>query len=245
MPLIGRNSRNSLGAITRKGILRAFLMLAVVYTLLIVILLRVVFPLLFPENEGFDYMQGYTFTAITLISLIPFLNGSMLIIMMPAGLPKDGAENNNAGGADSENGVRSVVVLSVVLTLVMTLTSMYLTDPVSTEGWLRSLFVALLMAAMAPLIPVLTALMIRGRFSGIVSAIFMLLLTLTLPAGLLLNRPWSYLAFPSPFYWTGWAWVVTDQKESLLYGFISVSLSFIIFFPGYRKLSAVKPGNAV
>jgi fluoroquinolone transport system permease protein len=58
------------------------------------------------------------------------------------------------------------------------------------------------------------------------------------PLGLLLHHPWNYFAFFSPLYWISWAWIISVPFESLIYGAISMIITFgciLIFFRHFLK----------
>jgi hypothetical protein len=149
--------------------------------------------------------------------------------------------SGNDEGIETDPGRNSLIArleVSAILSFITALPVIYLTDPVSTEGWLRGIYAALLLAFNAPFIFLLITCCRTGGLRGLVFSILTVMLLLAVPSGLLLHHPWNYLAFFSPFYWVGWAWVITAPGESVLYGIISLAVTaagIAIFYRVYRR----------
>jgi hypothetical protein len=238
-----RDILNYLSGFVSKGAFRIILALPVSYTLLIILFMLLIFPLISSENSqsgDFNSSRNYTLMAVTLVSIIPFLTGCLFALLHQEEAFVGGTDHFSSGNTANKKIIFSGIAVCVIMTFLLNLPVIYITDPVSSEGWLRSLFIAFLLATLAPLIFFLTAILFRERLSKIKALFIMLLLTMTLPVGLLLHRPWSYLAFFSPFYWTGWAWIVPSPMESLLYGIIAGGLTLISIILLFRWITEKK-----
>jgi hypothetical protein len=115
----------------------------------------------------------------------------------------------------------------------MILPVIFVTDPVPTEGWVRTIYASLLLSVTAPFIFLFLAAFgsTRGRWTILATISFVFLLAL--PSGMMLHHPWNYIAFFSPFYWSGWAWVIASPVEAVMYGSISAGVTAagsIIFY---------------
>ena len=90
-------------------------------------------------------------TAITLISSIPLIYGLLFsFIHLTESRFRQRADQMNSDAVS--NASYSRMAFSAFLSFIMVLPVIYLTDPVSTEGWLRSIYAAFLLAVMAPFI---------------------------------------------------------------------------------------------
>jgi hypothetical protein len=98
------------------------------------------------------------------------------------------------------------------------------------EGWLRTIFVSLLMSFQAPLLLLFVSSLSGNRNKGLALSGLSVIFLASIPFGLLVHHPWNYFAFFSPFYWISWAWVTSVPIESLLYGAISMILTFCCIF---------------
>jgi fluoroquinolone transport system permease protein len=213
------------------------LLAALLYPLITILFLRFVVPpvseLIF-SRTGFRLGLYYTIIAITLISAIPAVFGFIF-----ASIHLNNSELNrlNIDQAEPAN-KKSLLYFRMIVAILLSIITLYLTDlitdPVPSEGWLRSLFVTFLLAVQSPFV-----LLFILSFSGSRAKVILLtklygIFLITVPLGLLLHHPWNYAMFFSPLYWISWAWVTYTPSESLFYGAISIVISFGFNIWSYR-----------
>ena len=211
------------------------LLSAALYPLLTILLLRFainpVSDLMFSET-GFSLEYYYTIIAISLISVIPVVFGLIyaFIFLNNSELSSLNVDPAISSGNKSFPGKRMIV--PALLSIITVLITVLITDPAPSEGWLRSLFAALLFSVQAPLIVLLTVSAAKNKKKKILLTSLYGLVLVAVPLGLLLHHPWNYFLFFSPLYWATWAWIIPSAAESLVYGTISLILSVavIVFF---------------
>ena len=220
-------------SVSRVPVLLCAFLSPVFITLFLVYLFPPIFGLT-RSADAFTYVQYYSVCSVTLISAIPFIYG---LIFSYIHLTEFQSRFNKDTEKPGKYGGRTLLIRMVVSSLIsfpMVLTAIYLTDAVSTEGWLRSIFASMLLAIMAPFIFLFVAGFSRGRNNRKLMSIISLIFLITAPAGLLLHHPWNYFAFFSPFYWISWAWVIGSPAESIIYGVISTLIASACMFVCYR-----------
>jgi len=198
---------------------------------------------LFPFISGFNrpedalsYGRYYSLTAITLVSAIPFIYGILFsFVHLKEVHPL------SSGRADVRiPGTKSILIsrmaISSVLSFILVLPVIYITGAVSSEGWLRGIYAAFLLAITAPFIFIFSTCFSHDRKSWKIISLISVIFLITVPSGLLLHHPWNYFIFFSPFYWTGWAWVITSPAESIVYGMISLAITAIFSLICFRDL---------
>lgn len=117
------------------------------------------------------------------------------------------------------------IVMTMSLSFILILISVLITNPVPSEGWLRTVFVIFLLTIQAPFVFLLIGSLADNRNEGLaLSAIYGIFL-ITVPLGMVLHHPWNYLAFFSPLYWIGWTWIEYSAVESLEYGIIAIIIT--------------------
>jgi hypothetical protein len=190
------------------------------------------------NSDLFGYGRFYSVTAISLFSAIPVIYG-LLFSYIHLSDPYYNDQRSQSISDTVGHILLSRIIVTGILSLTVMLPVILLTDPVSTQGWLRGIYAALILSASAPFIfLVMVASDRSGQGWGVLLAIVFLL---AVPAGMSLHRPWNYFAFFSPYYWSGWAWVITSPVEGLIYGLISLVLTAagsIVFYrsiPGDKK----------
>jgi hypothetical protein len=215
------------------------LLSALLSPFIVTLLLLFVFPLvtgLSRSEDPFLYDRYYTVTAITLISVIPVIYG-LLFSFVHRSESRSAGNNDSSAGVDLTWHLKQRTAFSAILSFCLILPLIYLTDAVSTEGWLRSIYVAFLFSVMTSLIFLFSICFSREiklrKYVFLISAI----LLMTVPSGLLLHHPWNYILFFSPFYWLGWAWIIASPAESLLYGIISLVISCVVMLILCRYIS--------
>lgn len=203
---------------------------------IIALFLLYCFPLFsgsYGSGDVIAYMRYYSLTSITLIFAIPFIYGLLFSIIHLKKLHPPGNMGADSPVRIDKSVLISRMALSSALSFILVLPVIYVTDPVSTEGWLRSVYAAFLLAITAPFIFILAVSFSGGWKKKAVSVLYLLFL-ITVPAGLLLHHPWSYFIFFSQFYWAAWAWVVVTPAESLVYGMISAVITAILTVKCFR-----------
>ena len=201
-----------------------------------ILLLKYVFPpfsgLIFSKT-GYHPDRYYSVIAITLVSIIPALIGSVnaLILLHEKELHKGQMVTTIQDSQYKSLFVRMVV--SAFISFVLVIITIILAKPVPTEGWLRTLFAASLLSIQAPFVFLFISSLPGNRRKRFVFSGFYWILLIVVPLGLLLHHPWNYFTFFSPFYWISWAWVIPVPKDSFIYGAIAIALTsaaIITFF---------------
>ena len=172
---------------------------------------------------------------VFLISAVPFIFGLVFSFIQLA-CKRFSDKNESVQSTGEKNDLFIIrLVISGLSAFAIVLPVIFLTDAVTTEGWLRSIYVSLLLATMAPFICAFSAgsggSLFRWRIRSVISILFIL----PVPFGLILHHPWNYLAFFSPFYWINWAWIIPSPTESLIYGLISMALTVAGLLILYRR----------
>jgi hypothetical protein len=217
---------------------KPLLLCMLLYPLFVVLFLVFIYPLISqiasPRDEV-SHWSYYGLTGITLIFAIPFLYGLLFSLLQGKQYPPSGQDEGGVG----DHGRSSLLIrleVCVLLSFFVTLPVICLTDPVSTEGWLRKIYAAFLLAINVPFIFLLISCCREKSKRALFLSVFSVMLLLAVPSGLLLHHPWNYFAFFSPFYWVGWAWVINSPAESLMYGAISLAVTAVwtgIFYKVY------------
>jgi hypothetical protein len=196
-------------------------------SVLILVLLKLVFPLvaenLYSGNVT-TLTSYYTFVAITLLVIVPPLTG----MIYARDLLNETGLHFLQSYADNQSVRRSItcrMAVSSIVSFVLVLIIIILSDPVPSEGWLRNLFAAFLFSVQAPFTVLLTVSASKNKSKKIVFTILYGLVLVAAPLGLILHHPWNYFVFFSPLYWAAWAWIVQAVAESLVYGTIALILS--------------------
>ena len=205
--------------------------------LVILFLLKIVFPLLGQltfSKTGFQVSSYYSFIAITLICFVPYLIG-----MLYANVLRDIQSSDLPAAPFSLKSFLLVrMFLVAFISFVFVLLTIFLVKPVPTEGWLRNLFAACLLSFQAPFVCLMICIPVEKKVNRIPVFILICILLITVPFGLLVHHPWNYFVFFSPLYWLSWAWIVRSPVESLIYGSISIFLTFgaiVLLYRNYNK----------
>lgn len=221
------------------------LLLAFFAPFFLIIFLKLLFPWLTEFiylKTSFNISAYYTLAAITMICIIPMLFGMVYAFIL---LDEKDAHILQVISV-TPAGKRSFIIMRMLMPLslsfIMVLSAAIVTDPVPTEGWLRVLFVSLLLSLQAPF----TFLFIGGlagtKVEGLAMSKLYGVFLVAVPLGLLLHHPWNYIAFFSPLYWISWAWVIPSGEEAFIYGAIATvvtAVCVLIFFRYFlRKHSA-------
>ena len=170
--------------------------------------------------------EYYTITVLSLTSLIPVIYGIVFSIVYS----KEGNVPVNLFGISFKGRQISAGVFRMfylfILSFVTLLLVIRLTNPVPEEGWLRTMFIMIILSAESAFVYSLIRLSC-SKLSCLILLVTLVLLLAAMPIGFMLHRPWNIFMFISPFYWLGWAWIVPSPGESLSYALIGISLSLI------------------
>lgn len=204
------------------------LLMASVAPLFLIILLRLVFPILSDFvflKFKFQIYQYYSIAAITMVSLIPMLFGMVYAFILLDESDAHILQVISVTPAGRNNFLFMRMFVPALLSLVMVALTILFTNPVPTEGWLRTTFISILLATQVPFVFLFIGSLARNKVEGLALSKLYGVFLATVPLGLLLHHPWNYLNFFSPLYWIAWAWVCQDPYESILYGGISLILT--------------------
>jgi len=204
------------------------LLMASVAPLFLIILLRLVFPVLSDfilQKFEFQIYQYYSIAAITMVSLIPMLFGMVYAFILLDESDAHILQVISVTPAGRNNFLYMRMIVPAFLSFMMVLLTVIFTNPMPSEGWLRTLFVSILLASQVPFVFLFIGSLARNKVEGLALSKFYGVFLVTVPLGLLLHHPWSYLNFFSPLYWISWAWVSQDPIESLMYGVIAVLIT--------------------
>ena len=204
------------------------LMAAVFYPLITILLVRFainpISELIFSET-GFRLELYYTIIAITLISAIPAVFGFIFAFISLNNSDLNRLNFDPATPADKKSFLCIRLIVPTLLSIITVFITVLITDPVPSEGWLRSVFVTFLLSVQSPFILLFIVNFSNSRPKVILLSKLYGIFLVTVPLGLLIHHPWNYLLFFSPLYWTSWSWVTYSPSESLLYGAISIAIS--------------------
>ena len=196
--------------------------------LLLIILLKLVFPVfshLVITKSGFLLEKYYTLIAITFVSIIPMLYGMVYAFVLLYENDPHIFQNDDVKSAVVRSSLFPRIVMTMSLSFILILISVLITNPVPSEGWLRTVFVIFLLTIQAPFVFLLICSLADSINEGLaLSAIYGIFL-ITVPLGMVLHHPWNYLAFFSPLYWIGWTWIEYSAVESLEYGIIAIIIT--------------------
>jgi hypothetical protein len=217
---------------------RPLLILYLLFPALFALILKLIYPLITNQLESLFRLapeNWLTLVLITLISSIPIITGLLMSYMHTnaRSLPK--------GTVLIKSELIKSMVEPFLMTLFLILLCIVITNPVPTEGWLRIISVSIILSLHSPYV-----FMIRtNRYILNVSSLFFFSFCvywiIAVPFGLMLSKPWHYLAFLSPFYWISWSWLTASVIESVFLAavftfFISFNIGFNVFAM-FRKKS--------
>jgi len=217
------------------------LIFASLILLILIIFLTFYFPVISNiifKRYGLRLAEYYPLFSITLIGVIPVLIGTrygMLFCTEQGNLIRTKSTEITI---QIRNLLFMRVLSSVIVSFFIIVLSVFLIKPVPAQGWLRTIFSIGLLSFQSPLGFIIFS---EGRKTGMLifswlSWIFLI----AMPLGLLIHHPWNYIAFLSPFYWIAWAWIIRSPTESLVYGVIALSLTFVGAFMFFREFFKTK-----
>lgn len=217
------------------------LLMAFMAPLFLILLLRLVVPLLASyiyTRTSFQLMDYYPVVAITLVSIIPMLFGMVYAFILLDENDANILQVISVTPAGKRDFLYMRLMIPAFLSFIMVLITIFITDPVSSEGWLRSVYISLLLSTQSSFVFLFIGCLAANKVQGLALSKLYGIFLVAVPLGLLLHNPWNYLAFFSPLYWISWAWVIPSTGESLLYGLIASVLtggSLLIFFRYFLK----------
>jgi hypothetical protein len=201
--------------------------------------------IVFPPVSQFIFLKTafqadiyYSIAAITIVSVIPMLIGMAYSFVL--------LDENNmhilkviaVSPTGKKNFLYMLMIIPVFFSFTLVLLSIIVTDPVPDEGWLRSFYVSFLLSLQASYVFPFNGGHAGNKMEGLALSTLYGVFLVAVPFGLLLHHPWNYFAFFSPLYWISWAWVVSSPSESLIYGSISIIITFgfiLLFFRHFLK----------
>lgn len=218
------------------------LLSAILIPILLVLILKFIFPFisdLISSGRRLQPENYFTIISIILIFSIPIIVGILLA---------SGFSNRNLLSSPFQNNHKEInliflirIVETLILSFVLVLLTIVTTNPVPSEGWLRTIYVSVLLALQSVDILFLITNRIYHKADNAIIYFICALLLIAVPVGLLLKSPWNCFAFFSPIYWISWAWVTAVQIESIICGVISLIIISGPVFLIYRILFKKKP----
>jgi hypothetical protein len=212
------------------------LLAPIIIVLLQRILLNVISVQAVSEN-GFQIGRYYSLSMMTFISSIPVIIGFITGGFLTYGFVSSEKIDLSSNSPFRES-LYTRLAESVMINLVLLLILIFAVNPVESEGWLRILYVSILLSLQSAHIVLFIVLSRMGRQSltpvYIIAAYFLL----AIPSGLLLDSPLNMVAFLSPLYWINWAWVSPSLAESIICGIFSISIItgiVVLLFVRWRK----------
>ena len=219
-----------------KSITQSRILSNVILAMLIIILfLKFIFPLIsgfiFSKN-GIEIYNYYPIIAITLVSVIPVIIG----ILIAYTYNKQDDLIIQVSPSEKIIFIITKMMFPTIAGYLMILITAFVTDPVPSQGWLRTIFISALLSGQTTLIFLLIVILAVKKTGRAAISILPLIFIASVPFGLLVHHPWIYLAFFSPLYWISWAWVIPGAGESIIYGGISLLITIGGSLVVYRYL---------
>ncbi|HUX96508.1 MAG TPA: hypothetical protein VMV47_12320 [Bacteroidales bacterium] len=212
------------------------LLLASVAPVILIILMRFLFPLLVEyiyTKSSFNLNDYYPVVTITMVSLIPMLFGMVYAFILLDENDTHILQVISVTPSGKRNFLYMRMLVPALLSLVMVLITIFIIDPVEGEGWLRNIYISVLLASQAPFTFLLIGCLAGNKVEGLALSKLYGVFLVAVPLGLILHHPWNYIMFYSPLYWISWAWIIPSPSESLAYGAIALFItggSIILLF---------------
>jgi fluoroquinolone transport system permease protein len=208
---------------------------------MLILFLRLVFPLLsgfILQKTGFLIDSYYTLVALTMVAIIPLLLGMVYAFILLDENDMHILQVIAVTPAGKKNFLYMRMIVPAFLGFLMVLLTIALTNPVPSEGWLRTIFVSFLLSLQSPFVFLFIGSLAGNKVEGLALSKLYGVFLITVPLGLLLHHPWNYFAFFSPLYWAACSWVCSTPVESLIYGTVSMIITFsclAIFFRHFLR----------
>lgn len=206
------------------------LLFAILAPFFVILFLRLLFPLIdgfIFLKTGFQPDKYYSLIAISMIPIIPILVGMVYAFILLDENELHILRIISVTPAGMKNFLYMRMMVPAFLGFFMVLISIFLTNPVPSEGWLRTIFVAFLLSTQSSFVFLFIGSLAGNRVEGLALSKLYGVFLIAVPLGLLLHHPWNYFAFFSPLYWSACAWVCSAPVESLIYGAISMVITFV------------------
>lgn len=212
------------------------LLMASLAPFFLILLLRLLVPLLSEYiyiKTSFQLMDYYTVVAITMVSLVPMLFGMLYAFILLDENDANILQVISVTPAGKRDFLYMRLLIPAFLSFIMVLVTILLTDPVFSEGWLRTIYISILLSSQASFTFLFIGCLAGNKVQGLALSKLYGIFLIAVPLGLLVHHPWNYLLFFSPLYWISWAWIIPSVSESLVYGSIAALITlgcFVIFF---------------
>jgi hypothetical protein len=209
--------------------------------LILILIIKFVFPLI----SGFVYSKSgsslynyFAIVAITFVSMVPMFSGIVYAFIFLHEKKLNILRIEEIGTGDERMYLFMRMISPMLIAFLLVLLTIGLTNPVPTEGWLRTLFTAFLLSVQSLFVFLFISSLAEDKISGIALSRLYWIFLIAVPAGLMLHHPWNYFVFFSPLYWTAWAWIVQSPVESMIYGSIALiitSTGIIVFLRHFLR----------
>jgi fluoroquinolone transport system permease protein len=207
----------------------------------LILFLRLIIPL-FSEfiytRTSFRLIDYYPIVSITMVSIIPMLFGMVYAFILLDENDANILQVISVTPAGKRDFLYMRLLIPAFLSFIMVLITIFLTDPVASEGWIRTIFISLLLSTQSSFTFLFIGCMAANKVQGLALSKLYGIFLVAVPLGLLLHHPWNYVAFFSPLYWISWAWIIQSVTESLLYATIAIVItcgSTYLFFRYFLK----------
>jgi len=170
----------------------------------------------------------YTLISITLVSLVPMLCGLTYGSSLSRKKSLDIIADSESSDGDKKGSVLIRIFTLVICSFILIILSILIIRPFPAQGWLRTLYAAILLSIQAPAGFLYTGIKNLKRFTGIALSVLHWLFIIALPVGLLLHHPWNRIACFSPYYWVAWAWMLKLPAASAIYGSVAFILTSVV-----------------
>jgi fluoroquinolone transport system permease protein len=221
------------------------LLMAFLAPFFLILFLRLLIPLLSEyiyAKTTFELMNYYPLVAITIVSVIPMLFGMVYAFILLDENDANILQVISVTPAGKRDFLYMRLLIPAFLSFLMALFTIFLTDPVISQGWLRTIFISLLLSSQSSFTFLFIGCLAGNKVEGLALSKLYGVFLVAVPLGLLLHHPWNYLAFFSPLYWISWAWIIPSVSESLLYGTIASVITggcILLFFRYFLKKHSV------
>lgn len=219
---------------------RPVLLSAILIPFFLVLILKFVFPFisdLISSGSRFRPENYFTVISVVLIFSIPIVVGIILA---------SGFSNRNLFSAPSQINlyeIKAVFIIRIAETLLLSFLLVFITiviiNPVTSEGWLRAVYISGLLSLQSINVLFLITNRIYHKANNAIIYFICILMLIAVPTGLFLRSPVNILAFFSPLYWVSWAWITEIKMESIISGVISLIIIsgpvFLIYRILFRK----------
>ena len=208
---------------------RPFIPVAIL--LLVIFLLPAFCPVISHSEylkHGIEPDKYFTLISITLVSMVPMLFGLAFgrTLLRKNRLVKGAYREESPGDMSGSVYIRIFTLL--IISFILIILSIIIIKPVPSQGWLRTLYAAILLSFQATAGFLYPGIKDPKKFAGTAMLVLYWLFLIALPVGLLLHHPWNRVACFSPYYWVAWAWMLKSPAGSVIYGSIAVILTSIV-----------------